>query len=207
MSRLPAFACMLLLAACTGSLFKDKAVPPSVYLLSAGAAAGAPGPQIPADLSILRPRVRTGLESDRVAILYPDRRLDYFADARWSGPLDQVIHDLAVQTFLTQATLRNVSAESSAFGSGYWLEIEVLDFQAEYTAGAAAPTVNVHLLGRLGSAGDRRVLARFDASSRQTAADNRLTAIIAAYEGAADATLKEIAADVTAAINQNLARR
>ena len=73
MSRLPAFACVLLLAACTGSLFKDKAVPPSVYLLSAGAAAGAPGPQIPADLSILRPRVRTGLESDRVAILYPDR--------------------------------------------------------------------------------------------------------------------------------------
>jgi ABC-type uncharacterized transport system auxiliary subunit len=207
MSRLAALACVLLLAACTGSLFRDQAIPPSVYLLSAGAAAGAPGPQIPADLAILRPRVRTGLESDRVAILYPDRRLDYFADARWSGPLDQVIQDLAVQTFLTQASLRNVSAESSAFGSGYWLEIEVLDFQAEYTTGAAAPTVNVHLLGRLGSAGERRVLARFEASSRQTVVDNRLTAIVAAYEAAADATLKEIAGDVTAAIGQNLGRR
>jgi cholesterol transport system auxiliary component len=207
MSRLPAFACMIVLAACTGSLFKDKAIPPSVYLLSAGAAAGAQGPQIPADLSILRPRVRTGLESDRVAALYPDRRLDYFADARWSGPLDQVIHDLAVQTFLTQANLRNVSADPTVFASGYWLEIEVLDFQAEYTAGADAPTVNVSLVGRLGSAGDRRVLARFDASSRQTAADNRLTAIIAAYEAAADATLKELAGDVTAAIGQNPGRR
>jgi cholesterol transport system auxiliary component len=207
MSRLPAFACMIVLAACTGSLFKDKAIPPSVYLLSAGAAGGAPGPQIPADLSVLRPRVRTGLESDRVAALYPDRRLDYFADARWSGPLDQVIHDLAVQTFLTQANLRNVSADPTVFASGYWLEIEVLDFQAEYTAGADAPTVNVRLVGRLGSAGDRRVLARFDASSRQPAADNRLTAIIAAYEAAADATLKELAGDVTAAIGQNPGRR
>ena len=207
MSRLPAFACMIVLAACTGSLFKDKAIPPSIYLLSAGAAAAAPGPQIPADLSILRPRVRTGLESDRVAALYPDRRLDYFADARWSGPLDQVIHDLAVQTFLTQANLRNVSADSTAFANGYWLEIEVLDFQAEYTATADAPTVNVRLLGRLGSAGDRRVLARFEASSRQAAADNRLTEIIAAYERGADATLKEIAGDVTAAIDQNSARR
>jgi ABC-type uncharacterized transport system auxiliary subunit len=207
MSRLPPFACMILLAACTGSLFRDKAIPPSVYLLSAGAAAPAPEPQIPADLSILRPRVRTGLESDRVAALYPDRRLDYFADARWSGPLDRVIHDLAVQTFLAQATVRNVSADSTVFASGYWLEIEVLDFQAEYTAGADAPTVNVRLVGRIGSAGDRRVLARFDANSRQAAADNRLTAIIAAYEGAADATLKEIAGDVAAAINQNLARR
>jgi len=198
--RLAAFACLLLLAACAGSLFKDTAVPPAVYLLSARAAAGTPGPQIPADLSILRPSVRTGLESDRVAALYPDRHLDYFADARWSGPLDQVIHDLAVQTFSTQANLRNVSADSTAFSSGYWLEIEVLDFQAEYAAAGAAPTINVHLLGRLGSARERRVLARFEASSRQAAADNRMTAIIAAYEQAADATLKEIAVDVTAAI-------
>jgi cholesterol transport system auxiliary component len=198
---------MLVLAACTGSLFKDKAIPPAVYLLSAAPAAGTAGTQIPADLSILRPRVRTGLESDRVAALYPDRRLDYFADARWSGPLDQVIHDLAVQTFSAQATLRNVSPDSTAFASGYWLEIEVLDFQAEYTAGTDPPTVNVRLLGRLGSAGDRRVLARFEASSRQAAADNRLTAIIAAYERAADATLKDIAGDVTAAIDQNLKGR
>jgi cholesterol transport system auxiliary component len=206
MNRLPAYACMLVLAACTG-LFKDKAIPPAVYLLSAAPAAATAGTQIPADLSILRPRVRTGLESDRVAALYPDRRLDYFADARWSGPLDQVIHDLAVQTFSAQASLRNVSADSTAFASGYWLEIEVLDFQAEYAAGVDAPTVNVHLLGRLGSAGERRVLARFEASSRQAAADNRLTAIIAAYEQAADATLKEIAGDVTAAIDQNLKGR
>jgi ABC-type uncharacterized transport system auxiliary subunit len=111
-----------------------------------------------------------------------------------------VIHDLAVQTFSTQANLRNVSADSTAFSSGYWLEIEVLDFQAEYAAAGAAPTINVHLLGRLGSARERRVLARFEASSRQAAADNRMTAIIAAYEQAADATLKEIAVDVTAAI-------
>jgi cholesterol transport system auxiliary component len=207
MRRLAGLACMLLLAGCTGSLFKDKAVPPAVYLLSAGAAAGAAGPQISADLSILRPHVRTGLESDRVAALYPDRRLDYFADARWSGPLDQVIHDLAVQTFATQTNLRNVSADSTAFSSGYWLEIEVLDFQAEYAAAEAAPTVNVRLLARLGSAGERRVLARFEASSRQAAADNRLTAIIAAYERAADTTLQQISTDVTAAIGQNLGRR
>jgi hypothetical protein len=32
MSRLAVLACMLVLAACTGSLFKDKAIPPAVYL-------------------------------------------------------------------------------------------------------------------------------------------------------------------------------
>jgi cholesterol transport system auxiliary component len=212
MKRLAAVACLFAFAACTGSLFKDKAVPPTVYLMSAESAPAAPAAaaavaQIPADLAILRPRVRTGLESDRVAVLYPDRRLDFFADARWSGPLDQVIHDMAVQVFLTHTNLRNVSAESTVFTHAYWLEIEVLDFQAEYAAGGGAPTIHVHLLGRLGGAGDRRVMARFEASSRQPAADNRLTAIVAAYEQAANAALGELAGDAAAAIGANLERR
>jgi cholesterol transport system auxiliary component len=205
MSRLLGLACTLALAACTGSLFKDQAVPPSVYLLSASA--GTPGAQIPADLAVLKPRIRVGLESDRVSVLYPDRRLDYFAGARWSGPLDEVIHDLAVQTFLTHANLRNVSGDASAFTHGYWLEIVVLDFQAEYPSAEIAPTIHVHFLGQLGTSGDRRILGRFEASSRQAAADNRLTAIIAAYEQAADAALAEIVSESTAVIEESLGRR
>ncbi len=205
MSRLLALACALALAACTGSLFKDKAMPPSVYLLSA--TAGSTGPEISADLAVLKPRVRVGLDTDRVAALYPDRRLDYFAGARWSGPLDEVIHDLAVQMFLTHANLRNVGADASAFANGYWLEIVVLDFQAEYLSAETAPTVRVHLLGRIGTSGDRRTLGRFEASSRQAAADNRLTAIIAAYEQAANAALAEIVSDTAATIDKSLERR
>ncbi len=102
-----------------------------------------------------------GLESDRIAVLYPDRRLDYFADARWSGPLDQVLQDLAVQALRSEAGLRYVSADASAFSSGYWLEIEVADFQAEY-ASTVSPTIRVHLLARLGGSGDRRILGGFD---------------------------------------------
>lgn len=205
MSRLLALTFALALAACTGSLFKDKTLPSSVYLLSA--TAGTPGPQIPADLTILKPRVRAGLDSDRIAALYPDRRLDYFAGARWSGPLDEVVQDLAVQAFHTQANLRNVSADASAFASGYWLEIEVIDFQAEYLSAADAPTAHVHFLARIGTSGERRILGQFEANARQAAADNRLTAIIAAYEQAADAALAEIVSDATATLNKSLERR
>jgi cholesterol transport system auxiliary component len=194
------------IAGCAGSLFQSKAVPPSTYLLSAdlrtAPAVVAPA-VVAADLAVQRPRVRTGLESDRIAVLYPDRRLDYFADARWSGPLDQVVRDLAVQAFVTGAHLRNVSAESSAFPSGYWLEILVADFQAEYTSAGPAPTVHVHLVARLGSARDRRVLGTFDASSRQTASDNRLTAIVDAYERAADAALAEIVANTSRTLSDS----
>jgi ABC-type uncharacterized transport system auxiliary subunit len=204
---------VMCLGACTGSLFQSKVVPPAVYMLSAGiqpagsaaAAPGAPagGPAsaapasaMPFDLAVLKPKLRTGLETDRIAVLYPDRRLDYFADARWSGPLGDVLQDLVLQEFHSRANLRTVSSDASVFSSAYWLEIEVTDFQAEYTSAATAPTVRVHLLARIGGSGDRRILGQFDASAVQPAADNRLTAIVEAYAHAADAALTEIVAHV-----------
>lgn len=190
-------------AGCTGSLFQSKAVVPAVYLLSAGPAAArtadAP-PTMAADIAVQRPRVRAGLDTDRIAVLYPDRRLDYFAGASWSGPLDEVVQDLAVQALRTEARFRNVSADVSAFASAYWLEIEVADFQAEYTVAGTAPTVHVRLLARVGSAGDRRILGTADAVAFEIAADNRLTNIVAAYERAVDAALADIAAKTTASL-------
>jgi cholesterol transport system auxiliary component len=200
------FLAAICLAGCTGSLFQSKVKPPTVYWLSAGPEspalrppaadppAGAPAAFIPVDLAGLKPRLRPGLESDRIAVLYPDRHLDYFADARWSGPLGEVLEDLAVQEFRSHANLRSVRGEASVFGSAYWLEIEVRDFQAEYTSGATAPTVRVHLLARLGGSGDRRILGQFAAIAQRPAAENRLSAIVDAFAHAADAALTEIAA-------------
>ena len=194
----PAMILLPLLAACTGSLFQSKAAAPTIYQLSAApasaAAAGAPAPAIPVDLAVLKPNVRTGLDTDRIAVFYPDRRLDYFAAARWSGPLAEVLQDLAVQEFQSHARLRTVSSDASVFDSAYWLEIEVSDFQAEYSPQAAAPTVRVSLLARVGTAGERRILGRFTANARVAASDNRMSAIVDAYARAADAAFAEIAA-------------
>jgi cholesterol transport system auxiliary component len=201
-----AAAALLGISSCTGSLFQSKTPPVSMYRLSPppapdGAVVGSgPAAADPAaDLAVLRPTARPGLQSDRIAVLYPDRHLDYFADARWSGPLEQVVQDLAVQVFRADASLRNVSADSSPFTSGYWLELEVLDFQAEY-AGTSAPIVHVRLLARLGSARDRHVIGSFEAQVREPAAQNRLSAIVAAYEKAADEALRELALQTSAMV-------
>ena len=203
-----------LVTACTGSLFQSKAVPPSIYLLSAppginAAASSAPAAPAPlaADLAVLKPHVRAGLDTDRIAVLYPDRRLDYFADARWSGPLDDVVQDLAVQAFRNGARLQNVSSDASAFASGYWLEIEIADFQAEYASAGAPPTINVRLLARVASAGNRNVLGSFTVGARQTATDNRLTAIVDAYERALNAALVEIVGGTSRTLTEALEHR
>jgi ABC-type uncharacterized transport system auxiliary subunit len=208
MSRQGALLLLLTFAltGCGGSLFQTKAAPPALYLLTATATAtattaAAAAPRIPADLAVIRPRVRAGLDTDRIAALYPDRRLEYFADARWSGPLDEVVQQLAVQQFHATANLRNVSVEASIFASNYWLEIEVADFQAEYSAAAGPPMVHVHFLARVGTAADRRILAIFEANAEIRASDNRMSAIVDGYNRAADQALAEIISGTVQALS------
>jgi cholesterol transport system auxiliary component len=192
----------LLLAGC--SLFKNTAAPPTMYLLSAAQKSPGEAPEgalIHADVAVLRPRVRTGLDTDRIAALHPDRRLEYFADVRWSGPLDEVLQDLAVQVLGSNAVMRSARAEASVFASPYWLEIEVRDFQAEYSSSSSAPTTHVRFLARLGNASDRRVLAHLESDVHEAAADNRMSAIIDAYNRAADKALAEIAAGAAQVLN------
>jgi cholesterol transport system auxiliary component len=199
---------MLTLDGC-GSLFHSSAPAFTTYQLSVEPKpAVAP---IAADLAVLAPRVRSGLGNDRIAALYPDGRLDYFAAARWAGPLDEMLQDLTLQAFRAASAVRHVDTDASAFASGYWLEIDVVEFQAEYPdtrAGAGeAPTVHVHLVARIGSADDRHLLGEVDAETRQPAASNRLTAVVEAYNQAADAALAKIVAETTAALSRNLENR
>jgi ABC-type uncharacterized transport system auxiliary subunit len=213
--RRPLAAALLsVLAGCTGSLFSSKEPPQSTYLLSfvpapasAGPDAAAPASdaRIPVDLTILRPQVRPGLDTRLIAVLYADRRLDHFSGARWSGPLDAVLQDLALQALRRDGRVRNVHSDASSFGTGYWLEIDVADFQAEYAGTAAdsrAPVVHVHLVARLGASGDRHVVGQFEADVRVPSTENRLTAIVDAYDRAASAALDKIAAGVEQALRQ-----
>lgn len=201
--RLAALLLALPLSACTGSLFKTNVAPPTLYLLSAGGLdASVTPPALNADLAILKPRVRAGLDTDRIAAVYPDRHLDYFADARWSGPLDEVIQDLVVQVFHSRAGMRNVSGDVSAFSSAYWLELTVIDFDAEYSDAGGAPTVRVHLQARIGSSAERRIIARFEAEAVKSAKANRMTAIVAAYNDAANDALMQLAVNSSQALSQ-----
>jgi cholesterol transport system auxiliary component len=190
---------MLALAGCGGSLFRSHAPATTTYQLSV--APPPAGARIGADLAVLGPHVRGGLDNDRIAVLYPDRHLDYFAAARWSAPLDEMVLDLTLQAFRGTAVLRNVGTDASAFASGYWLELDVVEFQAEYpniqSASGEAPIVHVHLVGRVGVGGDRHLLGQVDAETRQRAASNRLTAVVEAYNQAVDQALAKVVAETT----------
>lgn len=185
---LAAAAIALALGACSGLRSDAPAVqawmldPPAANAPAAGAAGGA------ATLQVLRPLAAPGLDGDRIALLRTDRTLDYFAANRWSGRVPELVQALALDTLRAGGGYRAVQPEDAPFSYDETLQIEVRDFQAEYAA-AAAPVVKVALVCTLGRRSDRAVLATFRLEGSAAAADNRMHAIVAAFDAALDAAL------------------
>jgi len=188
-----------LLPGCTSSLFQSKLPATATYQLAVRGPAAAPaGPALPVDLAVLKPRMEPGLETERIVALYPDRRLEFYAGAQWSGALDDVLQALTVQAFARNGGLRSVSGESTRFYNTHWLELNVEDFQAEYRTPGAPPTIKVRIAARLGGAADHVGLGRYELQAERVASADRLSAIVEAFEAAANEVLGQLVSAVLA---------
>ena len=203
-----ALVALMLAVGCAG-LHSNEAVPQIYTLASAApppAAASAPadaatasavapgGPGAPAvTVQVLRPLAAPGLDTDQIALLRDTQRLDYYAASRWPAPLPEFLQSLAIEALRASGKFRSVQPDRGAFAADEVLQIEIRRFQAEY-AGEGAPVVHVQLLATLGRRNDRSVLASVSAESSAPAAENRMQAVIAAFQSAVGTALTDLAA-------------
>jgi cholesterol transport system auxiliary component len=182
---LPAIVTSALLASgCFSGAFDSDVPQRGVYVITAQAPTPSEAAPLAVDLIVARPSARPGLDTDRIAVLNADRRLDYYAGGRWGAEADVVVQDLLVESLRNTGRLRTVQGDVSAFSADYVLQSELNDFQAEYSAGSGDPVVRVTLECTLGRVKDRRSLSVFTATATAPAADNTLGAVVAAFESA-----------------------
>ncbi len=199
MNRLRPLAALLCLApaACT-SLFHSNAPAEQTYYLRPPASAPAAATplaaaRIPISLRVGHPLADPGLETPHIILVQADHRLNFYSGSRWAAPLADVVDALAVQTLRASGDWSSVEDSTSPFPSNYLLQIAVRRFEADYTAGGAAPTVYVVLDCILGRREGRDVVATFVVSGSAAAADNRMSAVVAAFEQAAGSALTSLA--------------
>jgi cholesterol transport system auxiliary component len=183
------------LAAC-GGLFRSHEAPPATYELRAAAVEPAPG-RVPATLLVARPRARPGLDTDRIAVTLPDRRLDAYAGSRWSAALPLLVEALLVDSLRSSGGWQAVLPERSQFGGRYLLQTEIREFEADYAGHSGAPTVRVQLRGELGLVGERRLVASGEGGAAIVAAADRQREVVAAFAAA----YAQAAAQLVAAVN------
>jgi cholesterol transport system auxiliary component len=175
-----------------GSLLETKLPQNTSYVLAPAPASSTGVTRSEADLSIGRPDLAPGLDTERIAVL-KGRQLDYYRGAQWGGRMTEVVQTLLVDSFQDQQLFRSVTAEQSRVASQYVLDISVRDFQAEYAGDNSAPTVHVTILGRLIRVVDRQLVDTFAATAQTRASDNRLGPVAAAFEDAAHKVVLELA--------------
>jgi cholesterol transport system auxiliary component len=182
-----------------GSLLDSKLPVSTNYVLASAPAASTGVTRSDADLSIGRPDLAPGLDTERIAVL-KGRQLDYYRGAQWGGRMTEVVQTLLVESFEDQQLFRSVTAEQSRVSSDYVLDVSVRDFQAEYANENDAPTAHVTIMGRLIRVSDRQLVQTFAATAQSKAPDNRMSEVAAAFETAAQKVVLELAQKTATAI-------
>jgi cholesterol transport system auxiliary component len=183
---------LLLLAGCSG--FSSRSGPEVTYHLRAATAAppaAASGVALQAlSLQVLPVVAAPGLDTDGIVLTSADRRLDRYAGSRWSAPVPRLMASLALDTLRGRGVLAAVHDDASPYQSDYILRISIRRFDADYVqAAGAAPAATVVLDCTVGTRGERRLLGTFVAQASVPASDNRMAAVVAAFERATQQAL------------------
>ena len=95
--------------------------------------------------------------------------------------------------------------DSAPYAPVYNLRCGLRRFESDYTsarggAGGRAPTVHVALDCTLGRRRDRQLLASFTAQGSSVAGEDRLSAVVAAFEAATATAMKELGRAIVDAV-------
>ena len=195
-------AVAVLCAACSGSLFdSDLPVPSSYVLASAPAGSVSGAPKTPVDLSIGRPDFAPGLDTDRIAVL-KGRQLDYYRGVRWGGRTVEVVQSMLVSSLNDQQLFRSVTAEQARVANDYMLDVEVRNFEADYVNGPL-PEAHVMIIGRLIRVFDRKLVTTVTSDARVASREERMTAVAAAFESAAQKVALDLAQQTAVAVAED----
>jgi ABC-type uncharacterized transport system auxiliary subunit len=177
-----------------GSLLETTIPAPQAYVLRLPVAVSSPSPTPAGSILVQRPEPGPGLDSWNIALLRSDRRFDFYAASRWAAPAPDLVEIAIIEALRAGGGFTSVLDDSSPFAPRYNLRCGLRRFEADYTgnSGSRAPTVFVTLDCTVGRHRDRELLGSFVAEGSAAAAEDRLNAVVAAFEAAAAKAVAEL---------------
>lgn len=162
----------------------SNAPAPNLYLLHAQKLQPEQKEQLPVSIIVERPTVAAGLNTDRIALLKNDRReLDYYAAARWNGPLDKILQDFMIETFENSFDIVEVDGTGLHQNADYVVVTKVRDFQAEYEDSTSVPPMlRVTMITSVLKLPSKEPVGRIIKNRVEQAETNRLPDIISQME-------------------------
>lgn len=164
-----------------------------VQLYRFGPASPAPAAPAPAGLAVAKGGVafQPAAAGDNL-LTVTGHEAAFISTARWIEPASVMFDEVLTAAFDAPGAPRLVGLGGGASGPAT-LRLEVRRFQTEYDRGpGAAPTVDIAINAVLIRNIDRSFVAQKLFEVRQPAAENRVTAIVAAYDAAVGQAVAEV---------------
>src|SRR5215831_13498053 len=189
--RLLLAVCSLCLLSGCGSLLNSTMPAPQTYVLRLAPQPEAGATPTAGSLRIQRPEAGPGLNTDHIVLLRSGRRYDFYAAALWAAPAPDLMASVLVDQMRGSGLFTAVFDDATPYAPRYNLRCSLTRFEADYNGGGHAPTVQVALDCTLGRFRDRTLLGIFTAEGSAVASEDRLGPVVAAFEAATAAAMKE----------------
>lgn len=147
----------------------------------------------PPTLQVLLLGTAAGLAGDQVVVVH-GTRLDAYATARWASSAPGMLQELTVEALRRAGSYAVVEPDGGPFTAQYLLSVQLRRFDAEY-GDVGPPTVHVALVCTLGERDGQGVPRTFVAESAVKAQEDRMQAVIDAFQQATDQVLSQLIAD------------
>ena len=191
LSALGLAAAAVALAGCITLLPDEK--PAQLYRFSGDIPPAAPSQAAPFTVARLGGIFVQAAGNDRMLTMTGSRAA-YVADSRWVSPASVLFNEALSRAFDTDTGPARLLTRGDFSKADYVLRVDVTEFEAVYDQGArAAPEVLVSLRATLTGA-DRQLAGSKAFEVRVRASDNRVAAIVAAYDQAVGQALGELVA-------------
>lgn len=182
-------ACAIMLSGCLGGL---GGKPADLYRFGGpgGGAVTAPTGTV----NVFRSNGTFQRESSGDQILTLDGgKAAYVAKTRWVAPAQSLWNEAVIAAFDTDPGPVRLVARGEPTKADYVLRLDVRNFET-LAAGKSAPTVLIRVRAAMTTNGQGAVLNEKIFEQRVRASDNRVSAIVEAYDQATDKVLAEIVA-------------
>jgi cholesterol transport system auxiliary component len=206
----------LILGGCAGGVLTSDAEPPETFTLHHAAPAAtrlsqatatqatesmasAPLQTLPLVLVVSRPRASATLDTDRIATMPGENRFDYYADARWSETAPEMLQHALVDSLTADGRFDAVLAAPARVPTEMMLDLELRRFESVATGSGSVPVVHVEIQASLVDTRRSVRIASFVSDATARASENRLSAVILAFDAASAEVIDDVVQRVRAA--------
>jgi|GEM_PF-1242062 len=135
-------------------------------------------------ITLAYPDSESNLDTYRIAVQRADGRQDYFAGARWSDFLPQLVRSSVQETLFNTHAFSTVNNDETTSIQRYSLFITIQEMQAVYEKTASNPVISLIFYVRLTDNKTHKIVKEKAVKEKIVATTNDLTHIILAFDTA-----------------------